>query len=397
MALRILDIFKMDIFENAILETGKENEYNEIVWINVMEILDVIDSLQKGELLITTGFELDDEKKYKGLIRKLKSKGLAGIGIQPGYYIDDIPKYIIEEGIEEAFPIIRIPKRITFSHITRTIYKELMTFKTDSNGGNEILLDIIEGNTNSNLMDIIQSKVGEFNSQNNIYLCMLDISHKENGLVIRTDLDLASTKLREFFEASNLEYYIEPSRGSFLFLIKATVENGIGRISLALERLIGQLHHQNLNLTYYISISRKVESCDSLRKRYNEVNELKEFVRRIDLSSCVLRYEQHELLKLFDNKNNIKIIGEIYDNKISKITKNDIDTNGELFNTLRQYLVNNCNITQTANDLFIHRHTLRYRLNRIETLCDIDFDDYKSRLLYGLAIIYRDSFEKGRL
>ena len=149
MGMLVQDLFKMGIFKDAELVAGSKGLYNEIVWINMMEILDVLESLQKGELLITTGYGVDDENKYKDLIYKLKEKELAGIGIQPGYYIDDIPSYIIEDGDKLDFPVIKIPEKITFSHITRTIYKELLFIEQgERNQGiksRSIILDILEG------------------------------------------------------------------------------------------------------------------------------------------------------------------------------------------------------------------------------------------------------------
>ncbi len=60
--------------------------------------------------------------------------------------------------------------------------------------------------------------------------------------------------------------------------------------------------------------------------------------------------------------------------------------------TLRVYLSNNCNMTQTARQLFLHRHTLINRLEKIEEISDLRLDDYYSRLHMSIALLLHDYF-----
>ena len=59
----------------------------------------------------------------------------------------------------------------------------------------------------------------------------------------------------------------------------------------------------------------------------------------------------------------------------------DRENQTELLRTLRLYVDNRLNAVKTAGDLFIHRSTMNYRLERIKALTGLDFGD-TSRLLY---------------
>lgn len=59
----------------------------------------------------------------------------------------------------------------------------------------------------------------------------------------------------------------------------------------------------------------------------------------------------------------------------------------DLFTTLRAYLFHNGNWKNTMDALFIHRSTLRYRLERIKDILDVDLDDAEVRL--NLMIAYK--------
>jgi len=58
----------------------------------------------------------------------------------------------------------------------------------------------------------------------------------------------------------------------------------------------------------------------------------------------------------------------------------------ELVGTLATYLEHDCNLAATAGTLFTHRHTVRYRLDRIAELSGLDIGrtDDREKLSLGL-------------
>lgn len=64
----------------------------------------------------------------------------------------------------------------------------------------------------------------------------------------------------------------------------------------------------------------------------------------------------------------------------------DTDTSGALKDTLAAYLRNSGNARLTCEELFIHRNTLAYRTQRIESLLGVNLADGEARALYLLAL-----------
>ncbi|MCL1880285.1 MAG: helix-turn-helix domain-containing protein [Actinomycetia bacterium] len=69
----------------------------------------------------------------------------------------------------------------------------------------------------------------------------------------------------------------------------------------------------------------------------------------------------------------------ICDPDVITLIKYDQQHGSELCNTLCSLLKNNINYTRTANELFIHRSTLAYRLDRIKQLIQIDYENIPSQ------------------
>lgn len=65
---------------------------------------------------------------------------------------------------------------------------------------------------------------------------------------------------------------------------------------------------------------------------------------------------------------------------VRKLEQYDRNNNTELCHTLEVYLKCGRNVLRTSEELYIHRSTLNYRLNRIRTLIHADLDDPKERL-----------------
>lgn len=68
------------------------------------------------------------------------------------------------------------------------------------------------------------------------------------------------------------------------------------------------------------------------------------------------------------------------------LTQYDLEYGTELLKTLHVYLRNSMNQIHTANELYIHRNTLKYRLARIVELTGIDLSDGEDTLYLSLSL-----------
>jgi purine catabolism regulator len=64
----------------------------------------------------------------------------------------------------------------------------------------------------------------------------------------------------------------------------------------------------------------------------------------------------------------------------------EYDGGPEFLNTLEVYFAHNGNLSQAAEELYIHRNTLNYRMERIAEILDVDLDKPEARLALQLAL-----------
>ena len=83
----------------------------------------------------------------------------------------------------------------------------------------------------------------------------------------------------------------------------------------------------------------------------------------------------------------------VLDNQALQILLNHDRVNQTNYvHTVRAYLAENCNASRTAQRLYIHRHTLMNRITAITELCDLNFNDYYTRIYMSLALLIHDYY-----
>jgi PucR C-terminal helix-turn-helix domain len=75
-----------------------------------------------------------------------------------------------------------------------------------------------------------------------------------------------------------------------------------------------------------------------------------------------------------------------YEETVAPLAAYDEQYETELVRTIEAYLENDGNVTPTAEQLFTHRHTVRYRLERAKELCGHDITSTVGREKLGLGL-----------
>ncbi len=75
-----------------------------------------------------------------------------------------------------------------------------------------------------------------------------------------------------------------------------------------------------------------------------------------------------------------------YEETVAPLSAYDEQYETELVATVEAYLDNDGNVTPTAETMFTHRHTIRYRLERVRDLCGHDISSTEGREKLGLGL-----------
>lgn len=118
-----------------------------------------------------------------------------------------------------------------------------------------------------------------------------------------------------------------------------------------------------------ISISETIYNMKQLKEAYeNSLLVFDIYKRKLAGKSFVYFYEDMGLFRLFHYVQDKDVLEALVTEKLGKVITYDKQKNGNLLETLKYYIKNNYNLQKTADDMYIHYNTLRYRINKLKEL-----------------------------
>ncbi len=95
-------------------------------WVHITELLDPTPWLSGGELLLTTGMQLDTASRQREFVTRLSDHQLAGLGFGTGFGHERVPSALIEIAAERDFPVFEVPYEVPFIAVTETAFTQLV-------------------------------------------------------------------------------------------------------------------------------------------------------------------------------------------------------------------------------------------------------------------------------
>jgi PucR family transcriptional regulator, purine catabolism regulatory protein len=108
------------------LATGEDGADAPVRWVHISELPDPTPWLSGGELLLTTGIQLDTDRRQREFVRLLSGYHLAGLGFGTGFDHDGLPAALIDEARELAFPVFEVPYELPFIALTEKAFTRLV-------------------------------------------------------------------------------------------------------------------------------------------------------------------------------------------------------------------------------------------------------------------------------
>ena len=132
-------------------------------------------------------------------------------------------------------------------------------------------------------------------------------------------------------------------------------------------------------------VSRRVDSLEQLREYHRQAQSTLELACRLQRKFLYCRYDDLSSFQLFRCVPVEKLMRYCHQ-KIQELGEYDRTHNTEMCATLQVYLEQTKSLVHTAEILFIHRNTVRYRINKCMELLGSDLEDGNEIFAYILSL-----------
>jgi purine catabolism regulator len=165
---------------------------------------------------------------------------------------------------------------------------------------------------------------------------------------------------------------------------------GDSSIYTRLERVFARLLplQNNGHNTAGIScgIGRIAKNLQGIPQAYREAQQALEIGRRLFGEGKLHSFARLGVYRLLFHLNGQSELTDFYYETLGPLLTNDQRNDGPLIETLEGFFRCNCNLSETARAMHLHRNSLLYRLDRIESLLGRSLEDADLRLNLQIAL-----------
>ena len=370
------EILKLKELKNARVIGGKSGLNQPISWIHIVYDVNIGPWIGPSNLVYTNGSGFSyPEQDLLSILKQLKESHAAGIMVERGKFINVISPKVIRLADELSLPLIEIVGEVNITGITHAI--AYLCFENEKRlQQKELLKKLIYFPTT-----VPHDKDYEELLQSFAFPCIAVAFQLDSASVqysVKRTAQSMLTLLRDTFSIPN-EFFLHFEKDSHYICLLPLCDISKRNVSVE-DSLLHGLDQARTQLEYQNGITASI-GCGTIIQNISQISlSVYQAVCAIEsLHLCnrfneIRFYKNMGVYRIFFQYQNDQELLRLYHTILGKLSAYDVENNSQFLETLETYLENNGNLTATADALFIHKNTLKYRLNRIKEILGIDFD-----------------------
>jgi PucR family transcriptional regulator, purine catabolism regulatory protein len=362
------------------LATGSQSAGVPVRWVHTTELPDPTPWLKGGEVLLTTGLQLQGAKRQREFLARLADHHIAALGFGTGFGHRRLPAALESAARERDFPLFEVPYELPFIAITERAFARLLDERYEllqRNMVGDVLAEALSGRL---YPEDLQARLAPFDIGERIAVLAFAVEEPP----------VAAAAVERLLAAERLGNLVAIRAGLVCAVIDGSGPRGAdppdpialaGRIRLELIARFGAAR----------AAASRIAPTHTLRISFHEARCALEAVRlRNGNAPDVASYEHLGAFQLLLSVQDEEALSSYCRTVLAPIEQGEGEYGDELVRSLDVFIEHNGHWEKAANALYCHRHTLRYRIRRVEQLTGRDFSSARDRIEFWLALRGRE-------
>jgi purine catabolism regulator len=365
------------------LASGQGAAGRHVRWVHITELVDPTPWLKGGELLLTTGLQLETPKLQRSLVERLVEHEIAGLGFGTGFAHKRLPTALLGAARAQEFPVFEVPYELPFIAITERVFAQLVEERYEllqRSMAGDVLAEALTGNM---YPEELRAKLRPFG-----------IGEQASVLVFSpADPTVAAPLLERALERERVNCLVAIRSGLLYAVISV---DGITPEPVELAGRIRAELAARLGAEVAAAASRPA-ATHALRLSFHEARCALEAARLRNGGGTpaagtptVATYRDLGAFQLLLSLQDDDALTSYCRSVLGPVEQGEGEYGEELLRSLDVFIENNGHWEKAASALYCHRHTLRYRIKRIEQLTGRDLSSARDRIEFWLALRGRE-------
>ncbi|MCQ2496273.1 MAG: PucR family transcriptional regulator ligand-binding domain-containing protein [Lachnospiraceae bacterium] len=386
MAIELIRLIEKVSHMDIKLMAGEGGTHCLVRWVHMVEATESSDFVDDGQLVFTTGIGIGSPDRLIDLVKAVRRRGAVGVIVNIGPYIEKIPEEVIQYCNENDYPLYEVPWKIHLAEIMSICYMAITREDQRSLETSAAVKNAIFFPKQEELYVVpLSQRSFKVNWRYSVTVMRLN---SITGSNYEDRLEKLCITLDNLIRHHNKSFSIFVNDMEIILVFANLNEAELKKEIEGLQEVIKSLLMRDEEIS--IGVGRLTKSVRCLYKSYNQALSIEKLSRNKKIPKDKVFYSELGIYRLLMGIDDREIMTEYYSHTLKPLLDYDAVNNSDLCGTLRCYLHNNGSVKETADELFVHRNTINYKLNKIEELLNIEVSSVAARTELMMAFYLQD-------
>ena len=367
------------------LLAGQEGCSNAISWVHMIEDTTIIQQLWGKELVVTTGHGFQSEEELFMLIKYLIKYNSVGLIINIGKYIFEIPSAIIDYCNEQEFPLLTIPWEFHLADLIKDFCMRCLYSEKEDRELSKLFQEIL---TNNQIVEEARPQLmSAFDVDGNFQVVLISVEGSDNFNAI--ERRKIAFQIELCFEKIDSSYAFFWYDGYFVLIVNNLKAD---ELKVIIDKMHKRAKKRIDDKRVYLGIGSQMKDLGQVYLSYKRAKAAILMAMQFELP--IVFFEDMGVYQILFSIEDKQILIEMYHRLLQPLIDYDQKHHGELEKTLFYYLIYGESQITMAKNLYMHRNTINYRMNKIKELLNCQLDTFEEKVPYMLSYYIKKVLEE---
>ena len=189
--------------------------------------------------------------------------------------------------------------------------------------------------------------------------------------------------VRSIFPAKTKDFVTAVDEHSIILVKELREKETMDEIE-KIAKMISDTLSTELNVKVYISIGTVVSDLKDVSRSYKEAKMALEVGKIFENDKYIVNYEKLGIGRLIYQLP-LSLCKMFIKEVLHGLTMDDFDD--ETLVTVNKFFENNLNVSETSRQLYIHRNTLVYRLDKLQKMTGLDLRNFDDAIIFKITLM----------
>ncbi len=363
--------------------TGERNGEHVVTWVHLMEDPSVAELFSGNEMVVTSGYAARDEQSLLHFIDEINQKPIAGLVINVGKYIRDIPQSAVDLCDSYGIPLLTMPWEMSAAEFAKSCCVRIERRAMEIERMNQAAMRAIQAPSNT---AAYVSELNEFFDVNAGFQVMV-ISARVPEDERRVALTRANLRIHSAVYKWEFQFLLFQMEQRFVLILNQDDPDLTDEVASHIADMY--FRHGWETDSIHIGIGETADALTGLAKSYHAAISA---LRRGTMQGCTIqRFSDMGFYKLLYSIPDDALLDEYYRQRLAPLLEYDAEHDGSYIETLFRYLLHDGSLSIVAEEMYTHRNTIGYRMGKIREMLgmqlDTQYDRFPLLLAFHIGVI----------